>query len=40
VATADEVDVDTIEERMRSEIRALGTIVMTPPLVGAWARKG
>jgi len=40
VATADEVDVDTIEDRMRSEIRALGTIVMTPPLVGAWARKG
>jgi ubiquinone/menaquinone biosynthesis C-methylase UbiE len=39
VATAAEVDVDTLEERIRTEIHGQGTIVMTPPLVGAWARR-
>ena len=39
VATAAEVDVDTLEERLRAEVRALGTVALTPPLVGAWARK-
>ena len=39
VATAAEVDVATLEERLRAEIRAFGAVVMTPPLVGAWAVK-
>ena len=39
IATAAEVDVDTLEARLRAEIRAFGSIVMTPPLVGAWAVK-
>jgi len=38
VTTASEIDVETLEERLRAEIRAFGTVVMTPPLVGAWAR--
>jgi 2-polyprenyl-3-methyl-5-hydroxy-6-metoxy-1,4-benzoquinol methylase len=39
IATAAEVEVETLEDRTRAEIRALGTVVMTPPLVGAWARR-
>jgi len=40
VATAAEVDAGTLEERLRAEVRALGTVALTPPLVGAWALKG
>ena len=39
IATAAEVDVDTLEARLRAEIRAFGSVVMTPPLVAAWAIK-
>jgi len=40
VAVATEVDVSTLEQRLRAEVRALGTVALTPPLVGAWAAKG
>jgi ubiquinone/menaquinone biosynthesis C-methylase UbiE len=39
LATAAEIDIDTLEERLRSEVVSAGAIVVTPPFVGAWARK-
>jgi SAM-dependent methyltransferase len=36
--SADEVDVDTLEERLRAELVALDGIQILPPLIGAWAR--
>jgi uncharacterized protein YjiS (DUF1127 family) len=38
VATAAEVDIDTLVERLRSEAVANHASIMLPPLVGAWAR--
>jgi 2-polyprenyl-3-methyl-5-hydroxy-6-metoxy-1,4-benzoquinol methylase len=38
VATAAEVDVDTLEKRLRVEIADLGASVVPPPLVAVWAR--
>ena len=40
VATAEEVQVDTLAERMRQEAVEKDCTLMTPPLVAAWARKG
>ena len=39
VASAEEVGVDTLAERMRAEATALDATLVTPPLVGAWTRK-
>jgi predicted RNA methylase len=36
---AAEIDIDMLEERIRSEGVAAGAIVVAPPFVGAWARK-
>lgn len=37
VATADEVDVDTLERRILADLRAEGAYAKPPTLVGAWA---
>lgn len=39
IATAAEVDIDTLEERMRSEVVSAGAVLVAPPFVGAWAQK-
>lgn len=39
VATSEEVQVDTLAERMRREAVDKGCTLVSPPLVGAWARK-
>lgn len=39
VATAEEVQVDTLAERMRREAVEKDCTLMTPPLIGAWTRK-
>jgi ubiquinone/menaquinone biosynthesis C-methylase UbiE len=38
VATAAEVEIDTLAERMRAEILAKEGVVVAPLLIGAWAR--
>src|SRR5262249_23030738 len=38
VATADEVHIDTLEERMRADLAKSGGVMSTPLLIGAWAR--
>ena len=38
IATASEVDLDTLEERMRAEATAGDHCLILPTLVGAWAR--
>ena len=38
VATARDVDLDTLAERLRTEIVERQAIIVFPPLVGAWAR--
>jgi ubiquinone/menaquinone biosynthesis C-methylase UbiE len=38
VATADEVQIDTLEERMRRDLAETGGVMSTPLLIGAWAR--
>jgi cyclopropane fatty-acyl-phospholipid synthase-like methyltransferase len=41
IATAAEVDIDTLEERLRGEAIKHGEqVAYSPRLVGAWARKG
>jgi SAM-dependent methyltransferase len=39
IATADEVDIDTMAQRLRAEIVGSGGVLKTPDLVGAWTRK-
>jgi 2-polyprenyl-3-methyl-5-hydroxy-6-metoxy-1,4-benzoquinol methylase len=39
VATADEVGIETLAERLRQEALASNACIMLPPLVGAWARR-
>jgi SAM-dependent methyltransferase len=39
VATAAELDVDTLADRLRTEVVAGNGVISLPPLVGAWARK-
>jgi hypothetical protein len=36
IATADEVDADTLGDRLGSDVRADDGVVIGPPLVGAW----
>ena len=38
VASADEIQVDTLEERMRADLTRTGGVMSTPLLIGAWAR--
>ena len=40
VASAAEVDVDTLAERIRNEVVARRASVVLPPFVGAWTRVG
>jgi hypothetical protein len=39
VATAKEVELSTLVERMRNEVIARRGIVLSPALIGAWSRK-
>jgi SAM-dependent methyltransferase len=39
VASAEIVDVDTLESRLRDEAMALDATLAAPPLIGAWARN-
>jgi ubiquinone/menaquinone biosynthesis C-methylase UbiE len=38
VATAAEVDIDTLPDRLRAEVTAAGATMVSPHLVGAWTR--
>jgi ubiquinone/menaquinone biosynthesis C-methylase UbiE len=38
IASADEVEVDTLEGRLRAEAQSLGGIMVYPATIGAWAR--
>jgi hypothetical protein len=38
VATADEVGIDTLAERLRAEVVAGGGVLVTMPFIGAWAQ--
>jgi len=40
IATAEELDVETLEARLTAEVRALRSVVVPPTLVGAWGRWG
>jgi ubiquinone/menaquinone biosynthesis C-methylase UbiE len=40
VATAAEVDVDTLAARLRQDALAVGATLVAPPLIGGWTRKG
>ncbi|MFY9657329.1 MAG: hypothetical protein WAK01_12225 [Methylocystis sp.] len=39
VASEAEVDIDTLEQRMREEADAANTLMLGPLMVGAWAVK-
>jgi ubiquinone/menaquinone biosynthesis C-methylase UbiE len=39
VATASDVDVDTLAARLRAEALAIGATIVAPPLIGAWTRN-
>jgi predicted ATPase len=39
IATDEEVEIDTLAERLRAETLETDGVVKTPDLVGAWARK-
>ena len=36
---AEEVDIDTLEERMRADLRRTGGVMSTPLLIGAWGKR-
>jgi ubiquinone/menaquinone biosynthesis C-methylase UbiE len=38
VATADEIEIETLEERMRADLARTGGVMSTPLLIGAWSR--
>jgi hypothetical protein len=38
VISAEEVQIDTLEERMRADLARTGGVMSTPLLIGAWAR--
>lgn len=40
VATAAEVGIDTLEERLRAEVTAAGATIVSPHYIGAWSRVG
>ena len=37
LATARDIDIDTLEDRIRAEARASGSVILGPLMVGAWA---
>ncbi len=39
VATAEDVQIDTLASRMRDETVAKNAVLVLPPFIGAWARK-
>jgi hypothetical protein len=39
VATKDEIDVDTLADRLRREVIEKGGVIHSPIFVGAWACK-
>jgi SAM-dependent methyltransferase len=39
LATAADVDADTLADRLRADVVATGGVAASPPLVGAWARR-
>jgi hypothetical protein len=39
VANAEDIDVETLHERLRGEVVGSGGVVAMPTLMGAWARK-
>jgi ubiquinone/menaquinone biosynthesis C-methylase UbiE len=39
IATASEVDIETLRDRLRDEVVAGGGVVVSPALIGAWAQK-
>jgi SAM-dependent methyltransferase len=39
IATEEEVGIDTLAERLRTEAVAAGSVIKNPDLVGAWTRK-
>lgn len=38
VATAEEIQIDTLEERIRADLARTGGVMSTPLLIGAWSR--
>ena len=38
VATADEIRIETLEQRMRADLERTGGVMSTPLLIGAWTR--
>ena len=38
IATAAELAPDTLADRLQDELRAANGIVISPPMIGAWAR--
>jgi hypothetical protein len=40
VATAAEVDAETLADRLRDEAVRRNSVIVFPPLIGAWTRKG
>jgi SAM-dependent methyltransferase len=39
IATEEEIDIDTLAERLRAEVLASGGVIKNPDLIGAWTRK-
>src|SRR5262249_59182739 len=39
IATAKEVDISSLAQRMRDEVVAGGGVVVAPALIGSWSRK-
>ena len=39
IATEEEIDIDTLEERLHAEATALDAMVFQPRFVGVWARS-
>ena len=38
IATEEELDLDTLDERLRLQIDAAGAVLLPPTIVGAWGR--
>lgn len=39
IATADELDADTLADRLEQDVLAADGIVIWPPMIGAWTRR-
>jgi hypothetical protein len=40
IADVASLDLDTLEERITTEVREAGAVVVLPTLVAAWGRRG